>query len=146
MPNGGSDCCGECWYNKAIQDYGQPDIGELDRFNRSTYCTLRKVAIWGAPFYTYCQNYNPDRDRINYTVEIRGPIRKQGLVTENLHHCRIPWFGAIEPLVGARVSCAVCRKRSHKGIRLDFPDGTKIGFCSNEHYLEWVRLQDIQDV
>ena len=63
MPNGGSDCCGTCWFNKtnggeAGVDYRDPSI--------SPYCVIREFAIED-PFYTYCANHphrRPERDPI----------------------------------------------------------------------------------
>jgi len=141
MPNGGSDNCSECLYNKALHDFGFPDIGEEERFARNTYCTLRQQRIWGSPAYTYCANYAPYPMDADPNAKIKGPIYKLGLVVDR-GHPRIPWFKDVEPLVGARIRCVICRTKSHRGIRLDLPDGTKIGFCSNEHYLDWIRQKD----
>ncbi len=50
MPNGGSDCCGTCWFNRA--NAGQPG-----------FCEIRGIAI-SNPFWTYCANHphhNPSR-------------------------------------------------------------------------------------
>ncbi len=63
MPNGGSDCCGTCWFNarnkgKAGRVYPrEPGPG---------YCTIRDLTI-DMPFYTFCGNHphhRPDRDAI----------------------------------------------------------------------------------
>lgn len=68
MPNGGSDCCGTCWFNaknKGEAGYAHASDVEPD------YCTIRKLPIED-PFYTYCGNHphrRPDRD----TVPI-GPV------------------------------------------------------------------------
>lgn len=139
MPNGGEsdENCYRCGYNKAMQDYGLPDIGEHERYERSTYCTLRKVAIWGA--FTYCANYALRIEEAFLDAEIKGPIKKLAPYTEKEDHSvLIPWYNDIEPLVTTRVRCEICQKRSHKGIRLDMPDGSRIGFCSKEHYVEWI--------
>ena len=71
MPNGGSDCCGTCWFNKKNQ-------GERNRTRRGDdsippYCEIRKVAV-PDPFYTYCANHphrRPERDPIPI-----GPITR----------------------------------------------------------------------
>ena len=63
MPNGGSDCCGTCWFNaknKGEAGYAHADDAEPD------YCTIRNLPIEGS-FYTYCGNHphrRPDRDPI----------------------------------------------------------------------------------
>ena len=63
MPNGGSDCCGTCWFNttnKGEAGYDHTDDPEPD------YCSIRQTAIEN-PFYTYCGNHphrRPDKDPI----------------------------------------------------------------------------------
>lgn len=60
MPNGGSDCCGTCWFNaknKGEVGYAQAHDPEPD------YCVIRQLPIEGA-FWTYCANHphhNPDK-------------------------------------------------------------------------------------
>ena len=53
MPNGGSDCCGTCWFNRSLE--GQRGSGN---FNRETpsHCEIRDLDI-PDPFYTYCANH-----------------------------------------------------------------------------------------
>ena len=69
MPNGGSDCCGTCWFNSKNK-------GEAGR-NRSAsplepnYCIIRELAIRFA-FYTYCTNH-PHRNPRRIEVPI-GPV------------------------------------------------------------------------
>ena len=63
MPNGGSDCCGTCWFNRRnggrkgyVRD---PALGPA-------YCEIRSLPIEN-PFYTYCANHphrSPERDAI----------------------------------------------------------------------------------
>lgn len=63
MPNGGSDCCGTCWFNaknKGDAGYAHSDDPE------PAFCTIRNLPIEG-PFYTYCANHphrRPHRDPI----------------------------------------------------------------------------------
>ena len=63
MPNGGSDCCGTCWFNaknKAQAGYAHARDPEPD------FCAIRDLAI-ANPFYTYCGNHphrRPERDPI----------------------------------------------------------------------------------
>lgn len=63
MPNGGSDCCGTCWFNarnKGEAGYGHANDPE------PAYCTIRSLPI-DNPFYTYCGNHphrRPDQDSI----------------------------------------------------------------------------------
>ena len=74
MPNGGSDCCGTCWFNRANR--GKAGSANHDSSVRSC-CEIRAVAIEN-PFYTYCANHphrRPDRDPIPI-----GPILRPGEV------------------------------------------------------------------
>lgn len=63
MPNGGSDCCGTCWFNarnKGEAGYDHADDPEPN------HCTIRDLAIADA-FYTYCANHphrRPERDPV----------------------------------------------------------------------------------
>lgn len=53
MPNGGSDCCGTCWFNaknKGDAGYDHSHDPEPD------YCLIRQLPIEGA-FWTYCANH-----------------------------------------------------------------------------------------
>ena len=63
MPNGGSDCCGTCWFNKSNRgERGYPSAHSPE----PAQCTIRDVPIED-PFYTYCANHphrRPDRDPI----------------------------------------------------------------------------------
>ena len=63
MPNGGSDCCGSCWFNRA-------NDGQVGTSNHNhdipSYCEIRQLEI-ERPFYTYCANHpykRPERDLI----------------------------------------------------------------------------------
>ena len=63
MPNGGSDCCGTCWFNaknKGHRGYDHTHDPEPD------VCAIRGISIED-PFYTYCCNHphrRPERDSI----------------------------------------------------------------------------------
>ena len=68
MPNGGSDCCGTCWFNRAN---GGRRGYVPDRAGGDDYCELRGLAVPDA-FWTYCANHpqhNPER----LTVPV-GPV------------------------------------------------------------------------
>ncbi len=68
MPNGGSDCCGTCWFNLKNKDEAgynhsrdlEPDI-----------CTIRDLPIEN-PFYTYCGNH-PHRRPVRDPIPV-GPV------------------------------------------------------------------------
>ena len=71
MPNGGSDCCGTCWFNRA----NRGEAGHQHNYDQAEapYCEIRDVAIEN-PFYTYCANHphrRPERDPIPI-----GPITR----------------------------------------------------------------------
>lgn len=62
MPNGGSDCCGTCWFNR--RNKGQ--AGYQHAFPGPTQCEIRSLEIT-SPFYTYCANHphrRPERDEV----------------------------------------------------------------------------------
>ena len=75
MPNGGSDCCGTCWFNRA--NHGRAGSANHDHLVAS-HCEIRDEAIED-PFYTYCANHpyrRPDRDPVPI-----GPILRPGTIT-----------------------------------------------------------------
>jgi len=53
MPNGGSDCCGTCWFNRA--NGGRPGFASR-RPDLPDHCEIRDLAL-RVPFYTYCANH-----------------------------------------------------------------------------------------
>ena len=63
MPNGGSDCCGTCWFNaKNKGEAGYAHASDPE----PAFCTIRALPI-ADPFYTYCGNHphrRPERDPI----------------------------------------------------------------------------------
>ena len=72
MPNGGSDCCGSCWFNRS--NGGELGSGNFDR-EIPSYFEIRHLAI-PDPFYTYCANHpyhRCSRDRIPI-----GPVYVHG--------------------------------------------------------------------
>ncbi len=63
MPNGGSDCCGTCWFN--AKNKGQAGYDHASD-HEPAFCTIRSLPIEDA-FYTYCGNHphrTPERDPI----------------------------------------------------------------------------------
>lgn len=72
MPNGGSDCCGTCWFNQSLE--GQRGSGNFNREIPSR-CEIRGLDI-PDPFYTYCANHpyhRPQRDEVPI-----GPVFRPG--------------------------------------------------------------------
>lgn len=60
MPNGGSDCCGTCWFNS--KNDGTPGYHGAEK-DGMVVCQIREHEIED-PFYTYCVNHphhNPER-------------------------------------------------------------------------------------
>lgn len=73
MPNGGSDCCGTCWFNRTNR--GKRDWTRHSDDRIPPHCEIRDLAIED-PFYTYCANHphrRPDRDPIPI-----GPVMRHG--------------------------------------------------------------------
>ena len=84
MPNGGSDCCGTCWFNRG--NHGESGYPERRNTRVAPYCEIRDVAIRN-PFWTYCANHphrRPDRDRIPI-----GPITRH--VGDSMKNDREVW-------------------------------------------------------
>ena len=74
MPNGGSDCCGTCRFNRANigrMDHGMPRIDDVAAYREESYCEIRELQIEN-PFYTYCAN-STVRQRHEVTVPL-GPV------------------------------------------------------------------------
>ena len=64
MPNGGSDCCGTCWFNR--KNHGERGFRGVPDRDEASYCEIRHFEIED-PFYTYCANHphrRPERDPI----------------------------------------------------------------------------------
>jgi len=68
MPNGGSDCCGTCWFNERNKGEAGYDHTHDREPNR---CIIRDLPIKN-PFYTYCVNH-PHRNPQRVAVPI-GPV------------------------------------------------------------------------
>ncbi len=133
MPNGGSDCCGCCAYNRAIQEAWRGQTDHRERLAEHSYCILRNVKI-AIPFWTYCHNFAGWRvASFVPTEEPVGPVYANGLYEG---YVRIPWHGAIEPQAEVPCTCSVCGRVTDCGISLPLAEGT-LGFCTNRHYVEW---------
>ncbi len=68
MPNGGSDCCGTCWFNIRNKGEAGYDHAHDPEPNR---CAIRNIDIPN-PFYTYCANH-PHRNPARLSVPV-GPV------------------------------------------------------------------------
>ncbi len=68
MPNGGSDCCGTCWFN--AKNKGQAGYEHVED-PEPNFCIIRQLAIKNA-FYTYCANHpHKNPDKLNIPI---GPV------------------------------------------------------------------------
>ncbi len=71
MPNGGSDCCATCWFNR--KNRGEKGYRWARDREVEPFCEIRDVEIED-PFWTYCANHphrRPKRDPIPI-----GPIMR----------------------------------------------------------------------
>jgi hypothetical protein len=138
MPNGGSDCCGNCSFNRAVQEIGQPEQYQFDEFCRLSNCTLRNLKITN-PFWTYCNNFHHRKlqSDIDERTKIRGSVFASGLYEG---YVRIPWHGDNEPIVAVRCTCSICGRTKNEGINV-FHEGEYIGFCTNKHYIDWWKTE-----
>ena len=75
MPNGGSDCCGTCWFNE--KNKGEAGYDHA-RDPEPDFCTIRSLSI-DDPFYTYCANHphrRPERDPVPIGPVFTGEERE----------------------------------------------------------------------
>lgn len=68
MPNGGSDCCGTCWFNS--KNDGKPGYHGAETPGK-VRCTIRNIEPED-PFYTYCANH-PHHNKQKISVPL-GPV------------------------------------------------------------------------
>lgn len=66
MPNGGSDCCGTCWFNS--KNKGKPGY-DHSNVPGETRCVIRGNLLIEDPFWTYCVNH-PHHNRNKVAVPI----------------------------------------------------------------------------
>lgn len=133
MPNGGSDCCGNCLHNRAVQEGEHPNWAA--RENRAQ-CTLRHLDITN-PFWTYCGNWDDGHRSGTVPTEPAGWVYSRSLYEG---YQRIPWHGDIEPIVSVPCVCAACDRATDEGIVIEH-GGAVLGFCTNRHYVDWWKTQ-----
>jgi hypothetical protein len=141
MPDGGSDCCGICAFNRARATVGSPfdQKTSRERFWAESFCMLREIKITN-PFWTYCNNYTRSNEIPDpVATVIDGPAYASGLFEG--WYSRIPWHGKLEPVVDVAVTCAICGKQTERGIESRTDGGSQVGFCCNSHYVQWVEVQ-----
>lgn len=134
MPNGGPDCCGNCGFNKAVQEMGHPHPDQSDRFWKLSHCTLRNLRIINT-FWTYCHNFRYGKHLVdgNEDISPEGWVYASGLYEG---YVRIPWHGDSAPAVSVPCTSSVCGRTTSRGITVPHR-GKEIGFCTNRHYIEW---------
>lgn len=134
MPNGGPDCCGNCSHNRAVQEMAHPHPEQRERFWDLSHCTLRDVNITN-PFWTYCSNftYGKRPEERNREEQPDSWISSSGLYEG---YVRIPWDDSNEPHISVPAQCLLCGRETQEGIVVDH-EGTKLGFCTNRHYVQW---------
>ena len=102
MPNGGSDCCGTCRFNRAnagLDDYGPLQREDVENVHEASHCEIRGLDIVN-PFWTYCSNHT-SRMKREVSVPL-GPVYvhkwKEVVNPETgvrgLGSNRIPWVDA----------------------------------------------------
>ena len=98
MPNGGSDCCGTCWFNAM----NKGEAGYHHASDREpAFCTIRSSPI-SDPFYTYCGNHphrRPERDPIPIGPVLTGEERELSQPspdTEEIRQHLLSLLGKIE--------------------------------------------------
>jgi len=125
MPNGGSDNCWACGFNRA----NKGKWGGFHALEEPAYCTIRSIPIQN-PLWTYCSN-------IHTKVSLpSGPIFASGLY--EIGYVRIPWHNDKEPhLKEVQGKCDVCGRSIVEGIQIDADVGEARRFCCNAHYLQW---------
>jgi hypothetical protein len=122
MPNGGSDNCNSCKFNKFNQSDSQSPPDRM----RKAYCIIRDTTILSV-LWTYCVNYHTGSDIPD------GPIFSVGIYDEN----RIPWWGKNKPKIVTSGLCNVCRKKIEKGIEVQINNKENKQFCCDQHYVKW---------
>ncbi|BCG47928.1 hypothetical protein GEOBRER4_n2780 [Citrifermentans bremense] len=129
MPNGGSDNCGNCVWNKTEGDRTRP-----------CSCELRGARVTN-PFWTYCDNFEEDRlGTGKYRPFVRGPIYSSGIFQG--WYTRIPWLGNNEPQTHTSGICRVTGVKFSKGITLAIQEtGEVLGFASNDIYCHWLEAR-----
>ena len=138
MPNGGPDCCGNCGFNKAVQEMAHPHPDQRERFWAISHCTLRNLKITN-PFWTYCQNfrYGKPLPEPGERVPPEGWVYASGLYED---YVRIPWHGDSEPIVSVPCTCSICARTTDGGITV-LHAGKQVGFCTNRHYIDFWKTE-----
>ncbi len=88
MPNGGSDCCWNCWFKRDVREQLREEGLDTSGLPaKMVGCAIRNLRI-RAPFYTYCANH-PHHNPARVDVPV-GPV----WVTEGYPYDRVVWHPA----------------------------------------------------
>ncbi len=134
MPNGGTDCCAKCLYNRAIEENVNPAPEQYELFSKLSYCALRDTDI-SNPFWTYCRNFGYE----NYSeMKNNKEIQEGSILASGLYegYVRIPWDHKNEPRVSVPALCSICGRKTDEGIEITH-ENQNFGFCTNRHYVQW---------
>ncbi|MBS7648192.1 MAG: hypothetical protein QW261_09015 [Candidatus Jordarchaeaceae archaeon] len=143
MPNGGSDCCGTCTFNRANKDKSQ-----------EPFCEVRNFKIED-PYWTYCNNH-PRRNPLLVRTP-RGPVwtaifaeldskpfSKELQIPPKLlppkgdaMYVRAPFCGGIRPYQDGAGVCTICGEECMYTVSVEPLNQDKKFFCSTAHYFEW---------
>ena len=157
MPNGGTDNCMNCSFNRANQPAER--IKGMDPRSRIAFCSLRNIVIQSGSSYTYCKysNYRQDHEERSSLFDDphpNVPIKTIGAEVDG--YGRVPYFKGIAPHThGGIGNCTLCNEEFEEGIWITSyatDDEFNFGFCCNQHYETWathveseVKLTDLQD-
>jgi len=134
MPNGGSDCCGTCWFNtKNKGEAGYKHSRDPD----PDFCQIRKIAIQN-PFYTYCANHP---HHMPGKVEI--PV---GSVYEGDSDGNRQVMVALPDTSENRFFHLLLLKEICKGLREEYPGGLPSSVIIIEQLAEWNEVDAISDL
>ncbi len=143
MPNGGSDCCGTCPFNRTNKDKSQ-----------EPFCEIRKFRI-EKPYWTYCNNHprrNPllsktprgpvwapifaDYDSKPFSEDLRIPPRLLPPIGDAMY-VRVPYYQNTRPIEDESGDCTICGEKCENTISVEPLNEDKKYFCSTAHYFEW---------
>jgi hypothetical protein len=134
MHHEGPDCCGNCAFNRAVQEMAHPHPEHRERFWQLSYCTLRKVRVT-APYWSCCPNFHYGNQPVGKPC---GETPTAWITISGLYegYVRIPWDDDNEPQVAVPAECCICGRQTDEGIEIRHGDQT-YGFCTNRHYMQW---------
>jgi hypothetical protein len=123
MPNGGSDNCATCGFNR--NNAGVWSAAGADNL-KPGYCTIRAMEI-ACPHWTYCRNWH------THANAPLGPVYTS-MYGEGYE--RVPYYKRNCPETAVETNCHVCGDHSLNGIRVTSIN-PPLEFCGNEHYRIW---------